>query len=253
MTQGIDLPAAESETEVIAAPAQDSPPSTSEDLPSQASGGNEAPTSRRRRGRRNRRRKVDLSQVESGRQYQGRVVGLAKFGAFVDIGLGRDGLIHISELGDGFVDSVDSVVAVGDEITVWVKSVDQERNRISLTTVEPNSQRLSLEELQPGMVLEGKVEGVVNFGAFVDVGAPVNGLVHISEMGEGYIRRPQSVVSPGDDIKVRVLDVDPDHRKISLTMKGFQSADDYAPNDVEPALTAMQFAWQQALAAKERE
>jgi len=179
-------------------------------------------------------------------------VGLAKFGAFVDIGLGRDGLIHISELGDGFVDKVDSVVAVGDETTVWVKSVDQKRNRISLTMVEPHSQRLSLEELEPGMVLEGTVEGVVNFGAFVDVGAPVNGLVHISEMGEGYIRQPQSVVSPGEDVRVRVLEVDPDHRKISLSMKGFQSTDAQSQRDREPVMTAMQFAWQQALAAKKR-
>jgi len=177
-------------------------------------------------------------------------VGLAKFGAFVDIGLGRDGLIHISELGEGFVDNVNTVVAVGDEITVWVKSVDQTRNRISLTMVEPQGQPVTLEELEPGMVLDGTVEGVVNFGAFVDVGAPVNGLVHISEMGEGYIRRPQSIVSPGDGIKVRVLEVDPQHRKISLSMKGFDEPDVDSESDREPTMTAMQFAWQQALAAR---
>jgi len=177
-------------------------------------------------------------------------VGLAKFGAFVDIGVGRDGLIHISELKEGFVDEVDSAVAVGDEVTVWVKSVDQERNRISLTMIEPRTQPRSLKELEPGMVLKGTVEGVAAFGAFVDIGAPVNGLVHISEMAEGYVRRPQSIVSPGDDVEVRILEVDPRHRKISLSMKGLRTPDVASQGDRGPALTAMQFAWQRALAAK---
>jgi ribosomal protein S1 len=179
------------------------------------------------------------------------VAGLASFGAFVDIGLGRDGLIHISELGEGFVNKVDAVVSVGDEVTVWVKSVDQRRGRISLTMVEPRGQSVTLHELQPGMVLDGTVEGVVNFGAFIDVGAPVNGLVHISEMSESYIRRPQSVVSPGDDVRVRVLEVDPRRRKISLSMKGLDSPDSEPDMGGPPTMTAMQFAWQQALAAKE--
>lgn len=250
MTEEIQLLATESEPEVIAPQAQDPPSPEAEDPSSQASEEHKVPMRQRRQRRRKRRSKVDLSHVQAGQRHKGQVVGLAKFGAFVDIGLGRDGLIHISELGEGFVDNVDSVVAVGDEITVWVKSVDQKRNRISLTMVEPQGQPVSLEELEPGMVLDGTVEGVVNFGAFVDVGAPVNGLVHISEMGEGYIRRPQSIVSPGDGIKVRILEVDPQHRKISLSMKGFDAPDVDSEREREPTMTAMQFAWQQALAAK---
>lgn len=229
----IHTPPVESQTEVVAT--------------------EEAAGPSRRRRRRKRRHTVDLSQVQSGQQYQGRVVGLAKFGAFVDIGVGRDGLIHISEMRQGFVDKVDSAVAVGDEVTVWVKSVDQKRNRISLTMIEPHNQSRSLQELEPGMVLQGTVEGVASFGAFVDIGAPVNGLVHISEMAEGYVRRPQSIVSPGDDVEVRILEVDSRHRKISLSMKGLHTSDVPSQKDREPALTAMQFAWQQALAAKKAE
>jgi small subunit ribosomal protein S1 len=248
----IHLPPVESQTEVTAAQNQTPPDATSEGPSGQALEGERAPSPRRRR-RRKRRPNVDLSHVQPGQQYQGRVVGLAQFGAFVDIGLGRDGLIHISELGQDFVDKVDNVVAVGDEVTVWVKSVDQKRSRISLTMIEPHGQPLSLKELEPGMVLEGTVEGVASFGAFVDIGAPVNGLVHVSEMAESYVRRPQSLVSPGDDVKVRVLEVDQRHRKISLSMKGFYTPDVPSQGDREPALTAMQFAWQQALAAKKAE
>jgi len=209
-----------------------------------------------RRRRRRRRRKVDLSRVQPGQQYEGRVVGLAKFGAFVDIGVGRDGLIHISEMGEGFVDEVGKVLSIGDEVTVWVKSVDRERKRISLTMIEPRGRRLSLQDLEPGMVLTGTVEGVANFGAFVDIGAPVKGLVHVSEMAEGYVRSPQSIVSPGDDVKVRVLEVDPQDMRISLSMKGFHTSRAPSASSSEeekgPFMTAIQLAWQRALAAKKR-
>ncbi len=255
MEEEIYLSPVESPTEVIAAQAQAPSVPTSEGPSGQAPGGAEPsrPSRRRRRRKRRRKAKVDLSQVQPGQQYRGRVVGLAQFGAFVDIGLGRDGLIHISELKEGFVDKADNVVTIGDEVTVWVKSVDQERNRISLTMIEPHGQHLSLKELEPGMVLKGTVEGVAPFGAFVDIGAPVNGLVHISEMAEGYVRRPQRIVSPGDDVEVRILEVDPDHKRISLSMKGLHTPDDSSRRDRGPALTAMQFAWQQALAAKKAE
>lgn len=246
----------ESQAEMIPAKDQVDPVPASEGTSSKAPGGDEAPEALRRRRRRKRpkrHRKVDLGHVQPGQQYQGRVVGLAKFGAFVDIGVGRDGLIHISELREDFVDKVDSAVAVGDEVTVWVKSVDQERNRISLTMIKPRSQPRSLKELEPGMVLKGTVEGVAPFGAFVDIGAPVNGLVHISEMAEGYVRRPQSIVSPGDDVEVRILEVDPRHKKISLSMKGLHTSDVTSQRDRGSALTTMQFAWQRALAAKRAE
>jgi len=249
----IRLPTAESQTEVVAMQDQSPPSPTAEGPSGQAPGGEEAPRPSRQRRRRKRGRKVDLTQVQPGQQYQGRVVGLAKFGAFVDIGVGRDGLIHISELRQGFVDKVDSVVAVGDEVTVWVKSVDLERRRISLTMIGPHSQPLSLKELEPGMVLQGTVEGVAAFGAFVDIGAPVNGLVHISEMAEGYVRTPQSIVSPGDDVEVRILEVDPGHRKISLSMKGLHTADVPSQRGRGSRLTTMQFAWERALAAKKAE
>jgi small subunit ribosomal protein S1 len=234
------------EAQTLAAPVLESPPPQESD-----EGGAPRPEHRRRR----RRRRADLSKLQAGQQYQGRVAGLADFGAFVDIGVGRDGLVHISEIKEGFVQKVDAILSVGQTVRVWVKDVDPDRGRISLTMIEPQSNRLSLTELEPGMVLEGTVEGVANFGAFVDIGAPVNGLVHISEMSEGYVQRPQSVVSPGDGVTVRVLEVDRQDRKISLSMKGVNSEE--APAEVEsatsaePTMTAMEFAWQQALAARE--
>jgi small subunit ribosomal protein S1 len=232
------------EIQAPAAPVPQPPPAQD-----QEKGGSSRPGQRYRR----RRRKADLSKLEAGQQYEGRVVGLASFGAFVDVGVGRDGLVHISEIKEGFVQKVDSILSVGDEVTVWVKDVDPERGRISLTMIEPQSDRLALTELEPGMVLNGTVEGVANFGAFVDIGAPVNGLVHISEMSDGYVRQPQSVVSPGDDVTVRVLDVDPEDRKISLSMKGITTRETPVERNAEPSMTAMEFAWQQALAAKQKE
>ena len=254
MVEEILVSSANPESEEVELEDQVAPPLTSESPPAQGPELREVSDPEQRPKRRRRQHRMDLSKVQAGQQYNGRVVGLAKFGAFVDIGVGRDGLVHISELGKGFVDKVDGVLSIGDEITVWVKGIDQERKRISLTMVEAQSQRLSLRELEPGMVLNGTVEGIANFGAFVDIGALVNGLVHISEMAEGYVRRPQSIVSPGDDVQVRVLEVDPQDRKISLSMKGLETRDAVASqNDTEPTMTAMQFAWEQALASKDRE
>lgn len=250
MKSDIDLQGARAQTDVNGAEEQADPVPASEGSSSEAPVGDQAPRAPRRRRRRKRRREVDLSRVRPGQQYQGRVVSLAKFGAFVDIGMGRDGLLHISELTKGFLDEVDSAIAVDDEVSVWVKDVDQKRNRISLTMIEPQSQPRSLKDLEPGMVLKGRVEGVAPFGAFVDIGAPVNGLVHISEMAEGYVRRPQSIVSPGDDVEVRVLEVDTGHRKISLSMKGLHNDSMASRKDSRPTLTTMQFAWQRALAAE---
>ena len=250
MKSEMDVQPTEFQADATAAEEQANPVPTSEGLSSESPRGGHAPRASRRRRRPKRRHKVDLSRVRPGQEYQGRVVSLAKFGAFVDIGMGRDGLLHISELRKGFVDKVDSAIVVGDEVRVWVKNVDQERNRISLTMVEPHGEPRSLKELQPGMVLKGTVEGVAPFGAFVDIGAPVNGLVHISEMAEGYVRRPQSIVSPGDDVEVRVLEVDTGHRKISLSMKGLRTPSIPAREDRGSAVTAMQFAWQRALAAQ---
>ena len=245
------LPSSEPETEGIAAQDAVDPGLTPDAASTQTSAEGEVGKASVRPRRRQGRRRADLRGIQPGQQYEGQVVGVTEFGAFVDVGLGRDGLIHISELKEGFVDKVDKVVSVEDKVTVWVKSIDEKRNRIALTMINPSQQSLSLRELESGMVLKGKVEDVARFGVFVDIGAPVNGLVHISEMAEGYVRSPQSIVSPGDEVDVVVLDVDPRRRKISLSMKGVDGPDLPSEDEAEPAMTAMQFAWQQALAAKE--
>jgi len=161
-------------------------------------------------------------------QLQGRVRGIAKFGAFVDVGVGRDGLVHISELRGGHVQQVEDVVRVGETVTVWVKEVDTRRKRISLTMIPPQAEtpRKKLSELEVGSVVEGAVRNVVKFGAFVDIGAEAEGLIHVSEMAGGE-------VVAGDRVRVRIKEVDAARGRISLSLKDVPAAE--AAEDEEPA------------------
>jgi small subunit ribosomal protein S1 len=155
--------------------------------------------------------------LEPGLKTEGKVKRLEKFGAFVNIGAETDGLVHISEMGTGRVDKPSSVVSEGDVITVWVKEADRKSRRISLTMVEPPE--VDIRSLTPDKVLPGKVVRLESFGAFVDIGAGRDGMIHVSEMGRGYVGNPSEILSVGDDVQVRVLDVDPRRGRISLSMK----------------------------------
>ena len=142
------------------------------------------------------------------------------FGAFVDLG-GIDGLVHISELSWNHVNHPSEVVKVGDEVEVEVLDVDLQRERISLglkqTTEDP---WIKLVESYPvGSIVDGKVTKIVPFGAFVELGNSIEGLVHISEMAMRHIDTPAQVVKAGDEIKVKVMEINPDRRRISLSMK----------------------------------
>ena len=161
-----------------------------------------------------------LSKLKSGMRLQGTVSSIVDFGAFVDLG-GIDGLVHISELSWNHVNHPSEVVKVGDEVEVEVLDVDLQRERISLglkqTTEDP---WLKLIESYPvGTIVDGKVTKVVPFGAFVELGNNVEGLVHISEMAAKHIDTPAQVVKVGQDVKVKVMDINPDRRRISLSMK----------------------------------
>ncbi|MGH2541629.1 MAG: S1 RNA-binding domain-containing protein, partial [Ardenticatenaceae bacterium] len=183
--------------------------------------------SRRRRKRRERKgRKLDSFQP--GEELQGMVRSVQPYGAFVDVGAERDGLVHISELRDGFVDKVEDVVKTGEQVTVRVKEVDIGRGRLSLTmrAEQPATeekpqqpQRIRLRDISEGQEFLGTVSSIVDFGAFVDIGATTDGLVHISEMSEGRVNRVTDVVKEGDEVKVRVLSVDKKRNRIGLTMK----------------------------------
>ena len=170
-------------------------------------------------GRKNERAEI-LEKLSKGMRLKGTVSSIVDFGAFVDLG-GIDGLIHISELSWSHVNHPSEVVKVGEEVEVEVLDVDLQRERISLglkqTTEDPWTK---LVETYPvGTVVDGKVTKIVPFGAFIELGANVEGLVHISEMTMKHIDSPAQVVHVGDTVKVKVMDVNVERRRISLSMK----------------------------------
>ena len=170
-------------------------------------------------GRKNERAEI-LEKLSKGMRLKGTVSSIVDFGAFVDLG-GIDGLIHISELSWSHVNHPSEVVKVGQEVEVEVLDVDLNRERISLglkqTTEDPWTK---LVETYPvGTVVDGKVTKIVPFGAFIELGANVEGLVHISEMAMKHIDSPAQVVHVGDTVKVKVMDVNVERRRISLSMK----------------------------------
>ncbi len=170
-------------------------------------------------GRKNERAEI-LEKLTKGMRLKGTVSSIVDFGAFVDLG-GIDGLIHISELSWSHVNHPSEVVKVGEEVEVEVLDVDLQRERISLglkqTTEDPWTK---LVETYPvGTIADGKVTKIVPFGAFIELGDNVEGLVHISEMALKHIDSPAQVVHVGDAIKVKVMDVNVERRRISLSMK----------------------------------
>ena len=170
-------------------------------------------------GRKNERAEI-LEKLSKGMRLKGTVSSIVDFGAFVDLG-GIDGLVHISELSWNHVNHPSEVVKVGDEIEVEVLDVDLQRERISLglkqTTEDP---WVKLVEQYPvGTIVDGKVTKVVPFGAFVELSNSIEGLVHISEMAGRHIETPAQVVKVGQIVKVKVMDINPERRRISLSMK----------------------------------
>ena len=148
------------------------------------------------------------------------VSSFVNFGAFVDLG-GMDGLVHVSELSWKHVDHPSSVVQVGDEVTVQVLDVDLSRERISLSLKA--TQQDPWQEFADGHQVDelvyGRVTKLVPFGAFVQVGEGIEGLVHISEMAGHHVEAPEQVVTPGEELWVKIIDIDLDRRRISLSIK----------------------------------
>lgn len=170
-------------------------------------------------GRKQERSEI-LSKLSKGMRLHGVVSSIVDFGAFVDLG-GIDGLVHISELSWNHVNHPSEVVKVGDEVEVEVLDVDLSRERISLglkqTTEDPWVELV--ENFPVGSIVDGKVTKIVPFGAFVDLGKSIEGLVHISEMATKHIDSPSQVVKQGGDVKVKVMEINPERRRISLSMK----------------------------------
>ena len=175
-------------------------------------------------GRKHERAEI-LGKLSKGMKLPGTVSSIVDFGAFVDLG-GIDGLVHISELSWSHVNHPSEVVAVGDKVEVQVLDVDLDRERISLglkqTTDDPWKQLV--KKFPIGSIIKGRVTKLVPFGAFVELGDGVEGLVHISEMARGHVETPEQVTSVGSDVMVKVQDVDMDRRRISLSMRAAAEA-----------------------------
>jgi len=161
-----------------------------------------------------------LERLQPGQIVEGKISNIVDFGAFVDLE-GIDGLIHISELSWSHVNHPSEVLEIGKDVRVKVLDIDRDRQRISLglkQTQEDPWQKV-LNEYRQGDILEGKVTKVVAFGAFIEIVPGVEGLVHISELAEHHVETPGEVVTPGEEKWVRILEIDEERRRISLSIK----------------------------------
>ncbi|MGY3480895.1 30S ribosomal protein S1 [Staphylococcus cohnii] len=175
-----------------------------------------------------------LNNLNEGDVIEGKVARLTNFGAFIDIG-GVDGLVHVSELSHEHVKSPEDVVSIGDQVKVKVKSVDKNSERISLSIKDtlPSPFESLRGEVNEGDVIEGKVVRLTNFGAFVEIKPGVQGLVHISEISHSHIGTPGEVLEPGQVVSVKILSVDIDNERISLSIKATLPDENVAESDNE--------------------
>jgi small subunit ribosomal protein S1 len=161
-----------------------------------------------------------LDRLQPGQVVEGTISNIVDFGAFVDLD-GIDGLIHISELSWSHVNHPSEILSIGDTVNVKVLDIDRQRQRISLglkQTQEDPWQRV-VDTYNIGDELEGTVTKVVTFGAFVEILDGVEGLVHISELAQHHVDNPREIIQPGDPVRVRILEIDSDRRRLSLSIK----------------------------------
>lgn len=179
------------------------------------------------------KKKEILASLQPGEVKTGIVQRITDFGAFVNIG-GIDGLVHISQLAHHHVETPDEVVKEGDEVNVKILSVDVENERISLSikATLPGPWEELEGKIKPGDELTGTVKRLVSFGAFVEIAPGVEGLVHISEISNRHIGTPAEVLKENQEVKVKVLDFNPEAKRVSLSIKALeQNTNDYSTNN----------------------
>jgi len=181
-------------------------------------------------------RQAILDRLNPGDVVEGTISNIVDFGAFVDLD-GMDGLIHISELSWSHVNHPSEVLEIGQKVNVKVLDIDRDRQRISLGLKQTQSDpwQQVLESYQEGDVVAGKVTKVVTFGAFVEILPGVEGLVHISELAQHHVENPREVVSQGDTVNVRILEVDAERRRLSLSLKRVEDGMPIQPGPGEEA------------------
>lgn len=177
--------------------------------------------------------------VEEGQQFTGKVKSLTSFGAFVDLG-GVDGMVHISELSWNRVRHPSEVVNVGDTVDVYIKSLDRENSKISLGYKRPEDNPwVKLEREYPvGTVCEAKVVGMTQFGAFASVIPGIDGLIHISQIADHRIEKPQDVLKVGDTVTVKITEIDFDRHRVSLSIRALLEEQQAAADEAAAAAPA---------------
>ena len=181
-----------------------------------------------------------LNTLQKGQVRNGTVSSIVNFGAFVDLG-GVDGLVHVSELSWKHIDHPSEVVEVGQEVTVEVLDVDMDRERVSLSlkATQEDPWQAFARTHAIGQVVPGKVTKLVPFGAFVRVEDGIEGLVHISELAQRHVEMPEQVVKVGEEVFVKVIDIDLERRRISLSLKQANEGVDPKSEDFDPSLYGM--------------
>ncbi len=224
-----DAPAAEAETEADA-PAAEAP--TEEAAPV-------APAA------------TSIDDLRVGMEFQGKVKAIELYGAFVDIGIGKDALLHISQLGQRDVRNVEDVVKAGETITVFVLKVDKGSGRVALSLEKPPE--MPWNQVREGMSVTGTVVRIESFGAFVDIGAERPGMIHVSELASGIVNSTEDEVSMGDEITAKVIKVNRRKRQIDLSVRALEeeeAAQEMAAavgDDEEEMPTAMELALRRAM------
>ena len=167
-----------------------------------------------------------LADLYEGQEVEGKVARLTDFGAFVDLG-GIDGLVHVSEISHGHVGKPSDVLSVGDTVNVRILSVDAAKERVSLSIKDtlPGPWTNIEEQAAVGSVLTGTVKRLTSFGAFVEVFPGVEGLIHISQISHKHIATPHEVLQEGDEVQVKVLEVNPSEHRIALSIKALEKAE----------------------------
>ena len=213
---------------------------------------------------------VSETTLEPKAKIKGKVVKITLAGALIDLGQSLPGVIHISQLSKDAVNKVEDVVNIGDEVEAWIRRV--KKDRVELTMIEPLA--LEWKEIEPEMVVKGKVVRLESYGAFVEIGAERPGMIHVSELTHGYVKTPGEVVKEGEEIEAKVLEVNRKKKQIKLSIKALEpDTEEFKPEKrdnkrrgnsgggtkkdmmealksdepKEPELTAMQIAWQEAL------
>ena len=180
-----------------------------------------------------------VQELNEGETRRGRVAGISNFGAFVDLG-GADGLIHISELSWEPIKSPEEVVSVGDEIDVFILKVDRENLKIalSLRRLKPEPWDEVENKFSLGQIVDGVVTKLANFGAFARIDAGIEGLIHISELSHEVIKHPRDVVNEGDELKLKIIRIEPERRRLGLSLK--QAQEDNGEVEASPVSASLE-------------